>query len=251
MSEDEAGAPSPVLSPKSDTPDAASVEKLKDLIVRDRDQIVQKGLGFFDELSQKELHLAEQIRSLEAAMSNLKTLTVKASRQHIAKEMRRKAARKKTRVFRKPKQPSTPSPKAPKRIIKKQKKAPKEEVIELSPGYIFTPDYEAKDPVSVMFMRKGPRRTTFKNGDVKMEFPDGTTKTKHEGMTFTKYANGDYQQDYEDGTTYYRYNSNKSLEMRLTNGDVILLFENGQKEEYFSSGRSRITCVDGTIITKE
>ena len=251
MSEDEAGAASPVPSPRGD---AVSTDKLKDLIVRDRDQIVQKGLGFFEELSQKELHLAEQIRSLEAAMSNLRTLTVKASRQHIAKEMRRKESRKKkpnARLFRKPKQPNTPSPQAKKRVIKRQKKAPKEEVVELSPGYVFTPDYEAKDPVSVIFMRKGPRRTTYKNGDVKMEFPDGTTKTKHEGMTFTKYANGDYQQDYEDGTTYYRYSSNNSLEMRLTNGDVILLFEDGQKEEHFSSGRSRITYADKTIVTKE
>ena len=234
----------------------SSMEQLKLSIAKDHDQIIHKGMEFFDALSQKESHLEEQIRKLESAMSNLQVLTVKASRQQIAKEMKRRHIKKKPktptkRVLRKPQEDTPPPPPKQKKTPKKFKNCMKPKVIELSPGYVFDIDYEPKDPVSVMGIRNGPRQTTYANGDIRIEFPGGTTKTKHEGMTFTKYSNGDYQQDFEDGTTYYRYSANKSIELRLTNGDVVLLFENGQKEEHFSSGRTRITYKDGTVVTTE
>lgn len=121
--------------------------------------------------------------------------------------------------------------------------------IVLRSGYPIVFEYEPKEPVRHERIPHGPLRTLFKNGDIKYEFHEGTVRIKTTtGFTYTYYTNGDKQQEFPDGASAYRYNSNGSVEFRCVDKTLMYFFENGQIEEHFSNGQTRVRFPDRSEV---
>lgn len=230
------------------------------------------GTEFLERLAQKESQLDDKIRRLEEAMANLSELTEKVNNRD-----REILYSPKRTLMTTPRKKSPKRKKIPKKSVQKEmhqdcpkplgltqsrkvlKKRLKERVMspirrnpnerQITRDYAFMMEYEPVEPVQVQSIPMGPTRTVFANQDTKTRYPDGTVKIKtHDGMLFTKYANGDYQQQYPDGASCYRYNSNKSIELRTPTGQAVFIFENGQREEHKPDGSKRISFVDGSVM---
>lgn len=134
-----------------------------------------------------------------------------------------------------------------KKIQSLQKKFPQPDP-PLHPSYRIMFDYRPKLEERSQQIPNGPKKIFYQKGDVELVYRDGTSKLKHEGIAITSFNNGDILQEFPDGTTAYKYGSSQIIELRLTDGSSLIQFPNGQREKRDPDGNVKVSFGNGQSV---
>lgn len=118
----------------------------------------------------------------------------------------------------------------------------------LHPSYRIMFDYRPKNEERSQQIPNGPKKIFYKKGDIELIYKDGTSKLKHEGITITSFNNGDVLQEFPDGANAYKYGSSKIIELRLPDGTSLIQFPNGQREKRDIDGKVMVSFGNGQSI---
>ena len=108
--------------------------------------------------------------------------------------------------------------------------------------------YRPTHPVTSKQMKDGIKRTQYLNGDVSIEYKDGTFRIQRQHCENIYFFNGDIEQKYDDGFVVHQYESNGAIDAVVPSGITYIVFKNGQIEQHDPDGTKTVSFGDGKYM---
>ena len=103
------------------------------------------------------------------------------------------------------------------------------------------------DIVEERIRKDGKRLLRFADGSSGTLFTNGSLKIIRGNYLYLYYDNGDISIQFPDGTVGYFYNDKGTVELNLNDKSVIYKFPNGQIEQHFPNGEKEIEYANGFL----
>ena len=108
--------------------------------------------------------------------------------------------------------------------------------------------YKPVHPISTKVIRDGIKKTRYKNGDISLEYQDGTFRVQRGFCENIYFFNGDVEQRFQDGFSVHEYSSNGAIEAVLPSKITYIIFKTGQVELHEPNGTKTVAFGDGKYM---